>query len=243
MTFENALDAVSEWSHSLDRSHPSDGVGTVSCVERRVLIVGVFVPIFVSAISLLSTDECARFIGLVALAIAYFSLLLYQVVAFWRDRTFFKKIIGTPFDLLLDNIRHSAHYDELLLQNLRSCDLFVLERLVCKLNLERDHMEIRVNLLTGPLPKAGIVAGVFALILLYLKVATELSSWISNANWISSEILAVFAYAMLGLYLLAFNCYRPLMRSERAVRLAELVLADKQRSNPALQPTPLTRRG
>ena len=241
MTFENALDVVSEWSHSLDKSQPSDEVGTVSRRERGVLIFGVFVPVVVSIlfalISWLREFEYAKVISLVTLVIAYFVSFLYLVTAFWRDRTFFKKMIRIPFDLLLDNIRHDAHHDELLLQNLNSCDLFVLERLICKLNLERNHMETRVNLLIGPLPKAGFVAGMLSLFLLFGKVQIELVSWISDTT------LTIFASAMLGFYFLGLNCYRPLMRSDRAVRLAELVLADKRRSNPALQPTPLTRRG
>ena len=241
MTFENALDAVSEWSHSLDKSRPSDEVGTGPRWGFWVLIFGVIVPTVASflfaLISLKPECEYARVISLFTLAVAYFGMLLYQIAALWRGRTFFRKVISAPFDPLLDNIRHDAHHDEGLFQKLSSCDLFVLERLICKLNIERDHMETRVNLLVGPLTRAGFVAGMFALFLLLGKVQTELSDWISN------ETLTVFTFVMFGLYLLGFNCYRPLMRSERAVRLAELVLTDKQRSNPALQPTPLTRRG
>ena len=85
MTFENALDAVSEWSHSLDKSRPSDEVGTVPRWGLRVLIFGVFVPgvasIVFALIGLKSECEYARAISLFTLAVAYFGMLLYQVAA------------------------------------------------------------------------------------------------------------------------------------------------------------------
>jgi hypothetical protein len=166
----------------------------------------------------------AKIAALILLVVALASVLVYPIVDAYVNRVLYRQLIRNPLGVLHANVRVASEIDADHLELLRKVPAQALAFAKFELQAERDAFERRVALVCGAIEKIGILPALAAMTAtLYNVVKSRAASLEGSgvAQWVE-----VFAYAAIGLHVLAVGGQFLILKMDRHVKLIEFATQD-----------------
>jgi len=179
-------------------------------------IVIVVISLILLVINLQLNHEWVKLTSLLLLALSQLVIISPPFINIYKNRKKIKNIFQRPFNHAINiNIKKEAIIDEKFLPKLISLDKKELQLGLMEIKHERNSLEKRILIITGPIEKLGMLPSIISTLVALYKI-TEPNSWIS-----------ALAYGYIGLIIISLMFHQMLMRYDRMISLTELALEKK----------------
>lgn len=192
---------------------------TKSKLEFRafILIIGlVALSIVLALLNYAFEYKTLLLYSLILLIISYCVLIITPFISAYQNRSKIKKSFSLPFSSAINqNVKKEFIIDQRYLPKLIALDKKELELGLLEIKHERNFLEKRILLITGPVDKLGILPGIIST----LAATTKLSA---PNGW-----LIGITYGYIALVILSLFFYQTMMRYDRMIALTELAISKK----------------
>lgn len=176
----------------------------------------VVVSLILLVINLRLECDWVKLISLLLLALSQLVIIFAPCIEIYKNRKKIKKTFQMPFNYAINiNVKKETIIDEKFLPKLISLDKKELELGLMEIKHERNFLEKRILIITGPIEKLGMLPSIISTLVALYKI-TEPYNWVS-----------ALAYGYIGLIIISLMFHQMLMRYDRMISLTKLALEKK----------------
>ncbi|MEL7627480.1 hypothetical protein AAGW04_00560 [Pectobacterium aroidearum] len=151
--------------------------------------------------------------SLILLILTYLVFIITPFISIYQNRNKIKKTFTLPFNSAINkNVKKDFIIDQRYLKELILLDKKELELGLMEIKNERNFLEKRTLLITGPIDKLGILPGIISTLAATTKLADP-NSWLMGIS-----------YGYIALVVLSLFFYQIMMRYDRMIALTELAI-------------------
>lgn len=182
-----------------------------------ILIIGfVALSIVLALLSYAFEYKTLLLYSLILLIISYCILIITPFISAYQNRSKIKKSFSLPFSSAINqNVKKEFIIDQRYLPKLIALDKKELELGLLEIKHERNFLEKRILLITGPVDKLGILPGIISTLAATTKLADP-NGWLMGIT-----------YGYIALVVLSLFFYQIMMRYVRMIALTELAILKK----------------
>ncbi|WP_405078885.1 hypothetical protein ACI51Z_02605 [Pectobacterium carotovorum] len=183
-----------------------------------VLIIGLVATSIISALLSHAFEyEKLLLVSLILLMLTYLAFIITPFISIYQNRNKIKKSFTLPFNLAINqNVKKDFIIDQRYLKELIALDKKELELGLMEIKHERNFLEKRTLLITGPIDKLGILPGIISTLAATTKLADP-NSWLMGIS-----------YGYIALIILSLFFYQIMMRYDRMIALTELAISENE---------------
>lgn len=182
-----------------------------------ILIIGLVAnSIILALLSYAFKSKTLLLYSLILLILTYCVFIITPFISAYQNRRRIKKTFTLPFNSAINqNVKKEFIIDQRYLPELIALDKKELELGLLDIKHERNSLEKRILLITGPIDKLGILPGIIST----LAATTKLSD---PNGWLMG-----ITYGYIALVVLSLFFYQIMMRYDRMIALTELAILKK----------------
>jgi len=194
----------------------------VNSFEGKYILYIIFTP-FILIILLALVGIYFKVFILIAklvLLLMYFGFILYPFIMLYyyrKNLSTYSKDITNPLISFFEQTSKRHNLDNKYLDKFLQIPIKDLEITIIELNYSKNLIQKRISLLIGSIEKIGILPGIIAMLIGYVKLEDEL---LSNGMFILSGAYIIF-------YIFGIYMHANLNRVERYIHLIEYTIKDK----------------
>lgn len=182
-----------------------------------ILIIGlVALSIVLALLSYVLEYKALLLCSLILLILTYCVFIITPFISAYQNRSKIKKSFILPFSSAINqNVKKEFIIDQRYLPELIALDKKELELGLLEIKHERNFLEKRILLITGPVDKLGILPGIISTLAAVTKF-TDPNGWLMGIT-----------YGYIALVVLSLFFYQIMMRYDRMIALTELATSTK----------------
>ncbi|MEI7143951.1 hypothetical protein ABRQ09_09700 [Pectobacterium brasiliense] len=198
------------------RANKKESNSNLEFVAFILIIVLVTISIILALLSHAFEYKNLLSLSLILLMSTYFIFIITPFIFIYKNRNKIKKSFTLPFNSAINqNIKKDFIIDQHYLKELIALDKKELELGLMEIKHERNFLEKRTLLITGPIDKLGILPGVISTLVATTKLSDP-NSWLMGIS-----------YGYIALIVLSLFFYQIMMRYDRMIALTELAILKK----------------
>lgn len=172
--------------------------------------------IVLALLSYFFENEYLLLSSLILLITTYCTFIITPFISAYKKRSKIKKSFILPFSSAINqNVKKEFIIDQSYLAELIALDKKELELGLLEIKHERNFLERRILLITGPVEKLGILPGIISTLAAATKL-TDPNGWLMGIT-----------YGYIALVVLSLFFYQIVMRYDRMIALTELAIFKK----------------
>lgn len=183
-----------------------------------ILIIGlVALSIILALLSHVFEYKPLLLCSLILLMLTYCVFIITPFIFAYKNRSKIKKAFTLPFSSAINqNVKKEFIIDQRYLPELITLDKKELELGLLEIKHERNFLEKRILLITGPVDKLGILPGIISTLAATTKLADP-NGWLMGIT-----------YGYIALVVLSLFFHQIMMHYDRMIALTELAILKKE---------------